>query len=62
MTWTLEEPTRFAQLLAGETHLTEVNKDLADTLVQKGYKLIRSTGIGAANPDPLRRPVPGDGR
>src|SRR6266436_8976830 len=44
MTWTLEEPTRFAQLLAGETHLTEVNKDLADDLVQKGYKLIRSTG------------------
>ena len=44
MTWTLEEPTRFAQLLAGETHLTEVNKDLADDLVKKGYKLIRSTG------------------
>ena len=42
MTWTLEEPTRFAQLLAGETHLTEVNKDLADDLVKKGYKLIRS--------------------
>ena len=33
MTWTLEEPTRFAQLLAGETHLTEVNKDLTDDLV-----------------------------
>ena len=30
MTWTLEEPTRFAQLLAGETHLTELNKDLVD--------------------------------
>jgi ABC-type transport system substrate-binding protein len=44
MTWTLEEPTRFAQLLAGETHLTEVNKDLVDTLVAKGYKLIRSRG------------------
>ena len=44
MTWTLEEPTRFAQLLAGETHLTEVNKDLADALVAKGYKLIRSRG------------------
>jgi ABC-type transport system substrate-binding protein len=42
MTWTLEEPTRFAQLLAGETHLTEVNKDLADELVAKGYKMIRS--------------------
>jgi ABC-type transport system substrate-binding protein len=44
MTWTLEEPTRFAQLLAGETHLTEVNKDLTDDLVAKGYKLIRSRG------------------
>lgn len=42
MTWTLEEPTRFAQLLAGETHLTEVNKDLTDELVAKGFKLIRS--------------------
>ena len=42
MTWTLEEPTRFAQLLAGETHLTEVNKDLTDELVAKGYKLVRS--------------------
>jgi ABC-type transport system substrate-binding protein len=30
MTWTIEEPPRFAQLLAGETHLTEVNKDLVD--------------------------------
>ncbi len=37
-----EEPTRFAQLLAGETHLTEVNKDLVDEAVAKGYKLIRS--------------------
>src|SRR5919109_1140504 len=44
MTWTLEEPTRFAQIIAGETHLTEVNKDLADELVAKGYKLIRSRG------------------
>jgi peptide/nickel transport system substrate-binding protein len=44
MTWTLEESTRFAQLLAGETHLTEVNKDLTDELVGKGYKLIRSRG------------------
>ena len=42
MTWTLEEPTRFAQLLAGETQLTEHNKDLTDDLVAKGYKLIRS--------------------
>ncbi|MBI3327173.1 MAG: hypothetical protein HYZ81_10795, partial [Nitrospinae bacterium] len=45
MTWTLEEPTRFAQLLAGETHLTEVNKDLVDDLVSKGYKLIRSRQV-----------------
>ena len=44
MTWTLEEPTRQAQLLAGETHLTELNKDLTDALVAKGYKLIRSRG------------------
>ena len=44
MTWTLQESTRFAQLLAGETHLTEVNKDLTDELVGKGYKLIRSRG------------------
>src|SRR5882724_2969229 len=42
MSWTLEEPTRFAQLITGETHLTEVNKDLTDELVAKGYKLIRS--------------------
>jgi peptide/nickel transport system substrate-binding protein len=44
MTWTLEESTRYAQLLAGETHLTELNKDLTDELVAKGYKLIRSRG------------------
>ncbi len=44
MTWTVEEPTRFAQLLAGETHLTEVNRDLSDALVAKGYKLIQSLG------------------
>ena len=44
MTWTIEESTRFAQLIAGETHLTEVNKDLTDELVAKGYKLIRSRG------------------
>jgi peptide/nickel transport system substrate-binding protein len=42
MTWTLEEPTRFAQMLAGETYLTELNKDLVDELIAKGYKLIRS--------------------
>jgi peptide/nickel transport system substrate-binding protein len=44
MTWTAEEPTRYAQLLAGETHITEVNKDLVDQAVEKGYKLIRSRG------------------
>jgi peptide/nickel transport system substrate-binding protein len=44
MTWTLEESTRYAQLLAGETHLTELNKDLTDELTAKGYKLIRSRG------------------
>ena len=44
MTWTLEEPTRQAQLLTGETHLTELNKDLTDDLVAKGYKMVRSRG------------------
>jgi peptide/nickel transport system substrate-binding protein len=45
MTWTLEEPTRFAQLLAGETHITEVNKDLVEEAVVKGHKLIRSRQV-----------------
>ena len=45
MTWTIEEPTRFAQLLAGETHLTEINKDLVDEAVRKGYKMIASRGM-----------------
>ena len=44
MTWTLEEATRLAQFEAGETHLTEVNKDLTDQLIDKGYKLQKSTG------------------
>ena len=44
MTWTAEEPTRYAQLLTRETHMTEVNKDLVDQAVEKGYKLIRSRG------------------
>lgn len=44
MTWTLEEATRLAQFEAGETHMTEVNKDLTDQLVKKGYKMVRSTG------------------
>jgi ABC-type transport system substrate-binding protein len=45
MTWSLEEPPRFAQLLAGETHLTEINKDLVEDAVAKGYKLIRSRQV-----------------
>jgi ABC-type transport system substrate-binding protein len=45
MTWTIEEPPRYAQLLAGETHLTEINKDLVDNAVTKGYKLIRSRQV-----------------
>src|SRR3989475_3393090 len=45
MTWTIEEPTRLAQLSGGESHLTEVNKDLVDTLETKGYKLIRSRQV-----------------
>ena len=36
MTWTLEEPTRLAQFLAGETHLTELNKDLTDEAGAQG--------------------------
>jgi len=44
MTWVVEEATRMAQFLAGETHLTEVNKDLTDQLVNRGYKLVKSTG------------------
>jgi ABC-type transport system substrate-binding protein len=45
MTWTVEEPTRFAQLLTGETHLTEVNRDLTDEAIAKGFKLIRSRQV-----------------
>jgi ABC-type transport system substrate-binding protein len=45
MTWTLEEPTRLAQFVAGETHLTELNKDLVDEVVSKGNKLIRSRQV-----------------
>jgi peptide/nickel transport system substrate-binding protein len=45
MTWTIEEPPRFAQLFAGETHLTEINKDLVEEAVSKGYKLIRSRQV-----------------
>src|SRR5712692_1845191 len=45
MTWTIEEPTRLAQFVAGETHLTEINKDLVDEVVRKGHKLIRSRQV-----------------
>jgi len=43
-TWTLEEATRLAAFRAGETHMTEVNRDLGDKLVEEGFKLINSTG------------------
>ena len=45
MTWNVEEPTRFAQLLAGETHLTEINRDLIEDAIAKGFKLIRSRQV-----------------
>lgn len=45
MTWTIEEPTRLAQFVAGETHLTELNKDLVEEVLSKGHKLIRSRQV-----------------
>jgi len=45
MTWSVEEPARFAQLLVGETHLTELNRDLTDDATAKGFKLIRSRQV-----------------
>jgi ABC-type transport system substrate-binding protein len=45
MTWNVEEPPRFAQLLAGESHLTEINRDLTDDAIAKGHKLIRSRQV-----------------
>jgi peptide/nickel transport system substrate-binding protein len=45
MTWTTEEPTRLAQFVAGETHITELNKDLVEEVVRKGYKLVRSRQV-----------------
>ena len=45
MTWNVEEPPRFAQLLAGESHLTEINRDLTDDALAKGFKLIRSRQV-----------------
>jgi peptide/nickel transport system substrate-binding protein len=43
-TWVLEEATRLAQFRAGETHMTEVNRDLGDKLVEEGFEIIQSTG------------------
>ena len=45
MTWSVEEPARFAQLLVGETYLTELNRDLTDDAIAKGFKLIRSRQV-----------------
>src|SRR5215510_8036707 len=45
MTWSVEEPSRFAQLLVGESHLTELNRDLTDDAIAKGFKLIRSRQV-----------------
>jgi ABC-type transport system substrate-binding protein len=45
MTWNVEEPPRFAQLLAGESHLTEINRDLTEDAIAKGFKLIRSKQV-----------------
>ena len=45
MTWNVEEPPRFAQLLAGESHITEINRDLTDDAIAKGFKLIRSRQV-----------------
>src|SRR5262249_29836977 len=45
MTWTTEEPTRLAQFVAGETHITELNKDLVDEAVRKGNKINRSRQV-----------------
>ena len=45
MTWNVEEPPRFAQLLTGESHLTEINRDLTEEALAKGFKLIRSRQV-----------------
>jgi ABC-type transport system substrate-binding protein len=45
MTWNVEEPPRFAQLLAGESHITEINRDLTEDAIAKGFKLIRSRQV-----------------
>jgi ABC-type transport system substrate-binding protein len=45
MTWNVEEPPRFAQLLAGESHITEINRDLTEDALAKGFKLIRSRQV-----------------
>ncbi len=43
-TWVLEESTRLAQFRAGETHMTEVNRDLGDNLTEEGFLIIPSRG------------------
>jgi ABC-type transport system substrate-binding protein len=45
MTWNVEEPPRFAQLLAGESHITEINRDLTEDAIAKGFRLIRSRQV-----------------
>ena len=44
MTWNVEEPPRFAQLLAGESHIAEINRDLRDAIA-RGFKLIPSRQV-----------------
>jgi ABC-type transport system substrate-binding protein len=45
MTWNVEEPPRLAQLLAGESQITELNRDLIQDAIAKGFKLIRSRQV-----------------
>ena len=45
MTWNVEEPPRFAQLLTAESHLTEINRDLTEEAIAKGFRLIRSRQV-----------------
>jgi len=45
MTWNVEEPPRYAQLLTAESHLTEINRDLTEEAIAKGFKLIRSRQV-----------------
>ena len=56
-TWVLEESTRLAQFRAGETHMTEVNRDLGDRLTEEGFLIIPSRWPRPADGLPLRRHV-----